>query len=359
MPLKLLGLYLLAFLIVIGIMLFALTGVKAASFPVLRHNALHLIPPATTLGSGLEQGPVLQIVTGDSVTSGQMLTVLIHYQSNGFAIAATSFSLDLDQSCLALDLSDNNKDGRPDAIRFATPSGLNASAAVDLADEDGEIDIIIADYFPPFVTLPDLTPLLELQLTAVCQPAPGATQQAYVAFSSDPPPSFGSTTGGSITGTAIDGFVTIVGPALPPTATLTPPPLLPTEPAAMPTLVPTIPPVTIVESFVATPAANMVRLTWRTSSEADTAGFYLYRKQIEGEGTERDFQLISAVVPAQGVQGGSYLFVDQDVEETAAYLYLLVEEKDNGARTEFIQLLITIHLTDYKPYQYLLPLIIR
>lgn len=358
MPLKALGLYLLMLLMVTLIMLFALTGVKAASFPMPRHHALHLIPPATTLGGSLEQGPILQIAAGGSVTSGQVFTVPIHYQSNGFAIAATSFSLDLDQSCLALDLSDNNKDGRPDAIRFATPSGLNASASVNLADEDGEIDIIVADYFPPFVTLPDLTPLLEIQLTAVCQPAPGATQQAYVAFSSDPPPSFGSTTGGSIMGTAIDGFVTIVGPALP-TATLTPTPTVPTEPAATPTLVPTTAPVTVVESFAATPTAHAVRLTWRTSSEANTAGFYLYRKQIEGQGAERDFHLITPMVAGQGVQGGNYQFVDQDIEEAAAYLYLLAEEKYNGDHTEFIQLLITIRLADYKPYQFLLPLIVR
>lgn len=359
MPLKALSLSLLSLIMFTLITLCALTGVKAASFPVLWHNAPHFIPPVAIPHFGSAEGPILQIAAGGSVTSGQVLTVPIHYQSNGFAIAATSFSLDLDQSCLTLDTSDNNKDGRPDAIRFATPPGLNASASVDLTDEDGEIDIIIADYFPPFVTLPDLTPLLEIQLTAVCQPAPGATQQAHVAFSSDPPPSFGSTTGGSIMGTAIDGFVTIIGPALSPTATLTPTPPLPTQPAATPTLVPTTAPVTIVESFTATPTANAVRLIWRTSSEANTAGFYLYRKQIEGQGAERDFQLITPMVTGQGVQGGNYQFVDQNIEESAAYLYLLVEEKYNGERTEFIQQLITIRLADDKPYQFLLPLIVR
>lgn len=313
-------------------------------------------------------GPTLQISADLTTTAGSVITVPLRYTGNGLAVSAISFSLDLDQTCLAFDPRDDNQDGRPDAIMLHLPPGLNAIIATDLTDEDGEVDVIIADLFPPFVTLPDRAPLLTLQLRAICQPEPGTIRTGAILFSPDPEPSFGSPTGGSIQGTALDGLVTIVGPpvTMTPTPTTTPlpgstPTLVPTAPTATPTLIPTALPTTAgataVESFAATPVGSALQLTWRTTNEVDTAGFYLYRKQFDGPDSSLDFQPITPLLPGQGAQGGDYAFTDQQVQANVRYLYLLVEEKRNGARTEFIQLLITIQLADSQPYHALLPLI--
>lgn len=315
-----------------------------------------------------QSGPTLQISADLTTTAGSVITVPLRYTGNGLAVSAISFSLDLDQTCLAFDPSDGNQDGRPDAMTLYLPPGLNAIIAVDLTDEDGEVDVIIADLFPPFVTVPDRAPLLTLQLRAICQPDPGAIRTGAIGFSPDPEPSFGSPTGGSIQGTALDGLVTIVGPpvTMTPTPTTTPlpgstPTLVPTAPTATPTLIPTALPTTVgataVESFVAAQVGAALRLTWRTTNEVDTAGFYLYRKQGNGPDISLEFQPITPLLPGQGVQGGDYAFIDQQVQANGRYLYLLVEEKRNGARTEFIQLLLTIQLADSQPYHALLPLI--
>lgn len=310
----------------------------------------------------------LQISTDLTATAGSVITVPLSYVGAGNAVSALAFSLDLDQHCLTFDPQDQNRDGQPDALTFHSPSGFTIIVATDLADEDGELDIIVADLVPPFVALPDRSPLLTIRLRAACQPEAGATQRALIRFSADPTPSFASTTGDSLQGTAVDGWVTIVGPSVP--ATLTPtvtpsPTLAATAPTATPTptLLPTAPatviPTTIVESFTATPAGAAIQVQWRTTREVDTAGFYLYRKQLDGQGSSGDFQQISPRVPGQGIQGGNYTLLDPSVQANVRYLYLLVEEKRNGARTEFTQLLIAIRLSDTQPYQLLLPLVVR
>lgn len=323
-----------------------------------------------------QTGPTLQIGAAVTTTANSVITVPLTYAGAGSAVNTISFSLDIDQACLAFDPQDQNGDGQPDALRFHTSPSFLVIVATDLADEDGEVDIIIADLFPPFTVFPDLSPLITIRLRAVCQPEAGATKQGTIRFSQDPTPSFGTITGGSLQGTAIDGWVTIVGPPasttptpmptplpLPTVAPTTTPTLAPTVPTPTPTLIPTTFPIgtslTHVEFFTATPIDAAIRLDWRTSNEADSAGFYLYRKQVDGQGNNGDFQLISALIPAHGPQGGDYRFRDPFVQANVRYLYLLVEEKRNGARIEFIQLLLITQLTDMQPHQALLPFIAR
>lgn len=308
-----------------------------------------------------QSSPTLQISTEVTATLGSVITVPLQYVGNGAKVSSIAFSLDIDQDCLAFDSSDHDGNGLPDAVRVHTPPGVNASVAVDLLDEDGELDIIIADFFPPFVTLPDRAPLLEVRLSAVCQVDPGATRSAAVRFSADPAPSFGNTSGAPVPGNALDGFVTIIGPPLPPTVTPTPtitptPTLIPTRPATTPTLVPTAPPQTIVDYFTVIPQYSYIRLQWQTRQEVNTAGFYIYRKQW---GINTNFLPISTLLPGQGAQGSLYTFTDQTVQPNLRYLYLLVEEQTNGAHTEFIEMIVTSSLINHQPYQLLLPLIVR
>ena len=332
-------------------------------------------PSAATVN---QSGPLLQIVSPSPVLTGQVITVAINFQPNSFSITATSFSLDLDQSCLGFDPTDQNKDGRPDTIVFHTPAGMSAAVAVNLQDSDSELDFIIADYFPPFTTLPDRTPLIEIALRTICQPAAGTTINALLIFAGDPMPSFGSVSGASVPGTAINGAVTIEGPAViatvTPTATATPtvtpvgtatntptvPTTLPTsEPTLTPTLLPTTFPLTLVDHFTATVTGAGIQLAWQTHYEAATAGFYLYRKRIDLQSSSFDFQPLTALVPGQGNAGGRYQVQDAQVELGARYLYLLVEEKANGEHLAYVDLLVLVTLTEQAPHQAWLPLIRR
>lgn len=326
-----------------------------------------------------QSGPILTLRNDLTTTAGGVIVEPLSYQSNGVTLSAVSFSLDLDQACLAFDPGDQNRDGLPDALTFYTPLGFTIMVTVDLLDADSEVDIIIADLFPPFTALPDRTPLLELQLQAVCQPAPGTTSRGMVAFSAASPPSFSSLAGTSITGDTVDGWVTIAGPV--PTATPSPtttvvvpvtvtptitptgtrlptatPTLIATSPAATPTVVSS--PTTVIAYFAAMPAADALRLQWRTEQEVQTNGFYLYRKQVAGPGRNGDFALISPLLPTQGDQSGTYSFVDTTVLTDARYLYLLVEEKQNGLRTEFIEFMAIGQLTQ-EPHRAWLPLVAR
>lgn len=325
------------------------------------------VPAAVSMRTGLRQAqqqssPTLQLSTAVTATIGSVITVPLAYVGQGIGVTSLAFSLDVDQTCLAFDPSDLNGNGLPDALTVHVPPGVNTSVAVDLADENGELDIIIADFFPPFVTLPDRAPLLELRLRAVCSVEAGTARQAAIRFSTDPSPSLGTASGAPVTAQAIDGFVTISGPLLPPTATPTPtltatptPPLIPTQPLATPTFVPTAPPDTVIAYFTAMPHYPHIRLQWQTVQEVNTAGFYIYRRHLE---RSMEFLLLSQLLPAQGAQD-VYTFIDQGVQSDDHYLYLLVEEKVTGARTEFIALMTTGSLADHQPHQLLLPLIVR
>lgn len=338
--------------------LIALPGAKAQSSPAIVSDQPYLLQRVQPSQGVYQSGPLLQISSDRTATTGSIITLPISYIGDDTDVSSIAFSLDIDQVCLAFDPSDYNENGLPDAITFHTPLGINVLVAVDLTDDDGELDIIIADFIPPFAILPDLTPLFEVRLKTVCQAEPGKTREAVVRFSADPEPSFGNTDSEAVSGQAFDGLVTIVGPPLPPTTTATPT-LAPTRPTATPTLVLTAPPMTYVNYFRAVPQHAQIHLQWQTQWEADTAGFYIYRKPVVGQNSTRDFSPISPLLPGQGAQGGAYTFTDQDVQVDARYLYLLVEEKTNGVRTEFIQLIITSSLAGNQPYQLLLPLIVR
>ncbi len=316
------------------------------------------------LPAPLQNGPTLQLSANVTATLGAVITVPLTYQANGFAISAISFSIDIDQTCLRLDPADLNLDGRPDAITFSVPAGMHAAVTADLTDTEGELDFIIADYFPPFVTLPDRAPLLQIRLTAVCQPEPGTHRIAPLLFGSDSAPSFGSVTGGSVPGNTMNGAVRVMGPAVVATPTptqspLTPmatPPLVATVPT--PTLVPTTPPFTpLLEDFTATPDDNTIQLTWRTRNGMATAGFYLYRKRVDQKYMDVDFRLITPLLPSQAAQDGIYHFLDKDVQAEARYLYLLVETTAQGARIEHIEWMITASLKALQPYRLWLPLL--
>lgn len=160
-------------------------------------------------------GPTLAIPANIPAHVNEIVLVPVTFISNSHPIASTTFSIDLDQDCLAFDPADGDQDGTPDAITFNAPGAFSASVTFDAGDTDGELDFFIADTFPPLASLPDGV-LATVTLTTTCQPAAGANITAPVSFSTDPAASFGNTSGQSVAGTALGGSVRILseGPAL-------------------------------------------------------------------------------------------------------------------------------------------------
>ena len=164
-------------------------------------------PTATPTQDGSR--PILSIPSNIQARAGHSVSVPVNFTSNGHSIASTTFSVDFDQTCLALDPTDTDQDGIPDAVTLNLPGAFNASATFDGDDTDGELDFFIADLFPPLASLPDGT-FATIMFTATCQPDPGNSIIAPVGFSDDPSASFGNTDGQSVPGTTTDGSVKIL-----------------------------------------------------------------------------------------------------------------------------------------------------
>lgn len=150
-------------------------------------------------------GPELTMATTEGYF-GRLVTVPITLNTNALGVAATTFSIDYDTNCLEFDPADNDGDGIPDALALSLPAGFQASIQVDLTDTNGEIDLFIADAFPPLTTLTDGL-LATLALTARCQPPTGAKIDTFVGFSTEPLATFSDVTGHTIPGSTNNGLV--------------------------------------------------------------------------------------------------------------------------------------------------------
>lgn len=75
--------------------------------------------------------------------------------------------------------------------------------------------------------------------------------------------------------------------------------------------------------------AGSIEINWDTETEQQTAGFYLYRSELEDSGFVR---ITDTLIPAAGsaVSGASYAYIDENVSSGVTYYYLL-EEIENDA----------------------------
>ncbi len=161
---------------------------------------------AASMGGGLNSvtGPALSSVEGPALTmpeevqavAGQAI-VPVTFAANGHSITSLAFSLDYDETWLALDPTDRDGNGVPDAVVFNLPSDFTYSVTFDGDDTTGEVDIFIGDISPSLTWLSD-GPIAFMLLDV--DSSPGETQGA-VRFSLDPAASFGDTSGLSIPGT--------------------------------------------------------------------------------------------------------------------------------------------------------------
>jgi len=318
-----------------------------------------------------QSAPQLYIAGNLHVAEGGRIAVPVSYQAHGNDIAALVFSVDYDETCLSLDLTDADHNGRPDSILPLIPTGMVASITVDATDTDGEIDVIVADYVPPFRVFTDTEALLLISFTASCRPPAGGEQRAPVNFSTDPSPSFGKASGQEVTGVATNGAVTVVSnrpaatatptatglPTTTPTATIVPT-TGPLTPTVTPTLIPTVAPQTIVESFSAELVDGGVRIAWQTSHEQNTQSFRVHRIAVS---QETAFMPISDALPGAGPDGGSYQFLDTQIDPALTYTYLLVEEKQSGRSVAYYELIVVVGFSGNGPliHQLHIPLVRR
>lgn len=191
-------------------------------------------------------GSVMQVPLGIPVGSDGWSAVSVAFVSNGLRVSGALFSIDYDETCLVFDPIDADRNGVLDNITFNVPSQFIVVTSFDATDTDGELDIVMVDYSPPYATLPDQV-LLTIRLAGTCSPAGDATIEAPVRFARSPSPSLSTSSGSVALGTFVDGSVLITAnpaiPTLAPTATATPTPT--GEPTAISTATPipgTIPP---------------------------------------------------------------------------------------------------------------------
>ncbi len=145
-----------------------------------------------------EPGPALTMPDQVSAVPGGLATVPVSFAAHDHSITSLVFSVDYDETWLALDPADRDGNGIPDAVIFSLPGDFTASVDFDEGDADGEVDVFIGDISPPLTSLSD-GPVVYMILDVAS--SPGGTQSA-VRFSLDPAASFGDMSGQSVPGTA-------------------------------------------------------------------------------------------------------------------------------------------------------------
>jgi hypothetical protein len=94
-------------------------------------------------------------------------------------------------------------------------------------------------------------------------------------------------------------------------------------------MIPESPTLIELASFEATPCENYILLTWKTASEKDNLGFYIWR----ADGGSPDYRRITAaLIPATGdaVTGAQYAYQDFDVVPGESYSYKLEDIDTSG-----------------------------
>jgi hypothetical protein len=154
--------------------------------------------------------PTLTITDQIPASAGATVQVPISLDTGGAAVATVAMVIDYDEQWLTLDPTDANNDDIPDAVAFSLPSGF--SGLVPAVDSTaGTVSIFAGDLATPLDAL-DSSTLVTLTFGVG---SPTTASSATVGFGSEPPVSFGSTTGDSISG-ATDGGTVQITPSAPP-----------------------------------------------------------------------------------------------------------------------------------------------
>lgn len=145
-------------------------------------------------------GPQLSISSNIPANPNSTVVVPVLFTSNGSQISSTVFSIDYDETWLSFDETVSN------AIDFSLPSDFSGQCIPDQVDTDGEIDCFIIDPLVPLVSLPDSV-VLNITLRTKSPISPVVVKAGF--STNSPQPSFTSTSGQAVAGTAVDGSVAL------------------------------------------------------------------------------------------------------------------------------------------------------
>ncbi len=169
--------------------------------------------------------PTLFVQGGLAAAVGSLVNVPLALDTAGAHVAALSFSLDYDATCLALATDDQDRNGLPDAIVFDAPTQFRASVSVNPGGQQGRLDVMLIDYIPPLAALRDTAALITIQFRIVCPLSPGLIDYADVRFATTPAVGFSDNNGRDLPGVTREGVVQIIGAIPGETPTPTPTPL--------------------------------------------------------------------------------------------------------------------------------------
>lgn len=105
------------------------------------------------IAAAAPQPAILTVTGGQTVAAGETVEIPISLRGNGEAIAGAAFRINFDAQQVAVNPTDANHDGIPDAIRFNVPVDLMRS--VKVGEDGASIDIAVADLSLPLFELPD------------------------------------------------------------------------------------------------------------------------------------------------------------------------------------------------------------
>ncbi len=152
-------------------------------------------PWPSTNAAVAPRGPTLFVQGGLGGTVGSLVDVPLALDTAGAHVAALSFALDYDATCLALTLDDQDRNGLPDAIVIDAPTQFHAAVSVNPGGQQGQLSVMLVDYIPPLAALHDTAALMTIQFQIVCPLAPGLIDYAYVRFASTPAVGFSDNEG--------------------------------------------------------------------------------------------------------------------------------------------------------------------
>lgn len=149
--------------------------------------------------------PTLTIPSQIAAQAKSVVNMPVVFNGGSVAIGTLAFSIDYDEKWLEFDPVDANADGVPDNIIPNLPAVFKAGALFDMADGDGELDIIVSQLGLPLRTLPGQT-IFTVRFNV--KDAPHNTEVA-VRLSSAPAASFGNVHGRAAVGATSGGSVLI------------------------------------------------------------------------------------------------------------------------------------------------------
>lgn len=158
---------------------------------------------------GLGSAGHLSLPSGLPGASNETIQVPVHMTTLGGALASAAFSIDYASECLAIDPTDDDLDGVPDAVRYDGPAGVDLEASVETVNTEGRLDVVLSTE-PANNVLGD-GHILTLEFQTLCDSPPLSPQISLLEYSGTPGPVFGSADGEVWPGTSVGGSVTLYG----------------------------------------------------------------------------------------------------------------------------------------------------